>query len=270
MFAVALCGIEPVRWGHEATPVISLPHPDEPGFLLAASHAFAAMQDDFGSVLVLHPPGAGHERRVRTARNLADSKRVLPLPLNLSDTAVAVVADLLAQLSGQDVTAGTVLGCGPQILESVTIVARTSSVARLGVVDVALRNHAWSLVPGTTFSVVASPERRVVRGRLPLPPVAGSQRLVTAGDAAFGAPLLAELRSSGDVGETTPGGVVHRDERASLSWWQARRVFEAIRVPVDLSALVEALRSRPSPRCPSCGDTAVESECQFCSLMEVL
>lgn len=271
MFGVALCGIALLTWDGLPSPVVALPHPGDDEFLVAATHAFGLMQDDFGAVLVLHPAGAHNERRIRAARNLADSKRVLPLPLDLPNGAVAAVADLVAQLSGREVTAGAVVGSVDEILEAVTLVARTSSVAKLGAVKVDLANHARSLLPTSSFLVGLAPKPFVARLKRPaqLRVRNGEMRLATAGDELYGEPVLQLLKAVGVV-TRAQRDAEHRPGREPVSWWQARRVFEATCLPVDVEPLAAALRDRPRALCQTCGDTAVESECRFCSAMEVL
>ncbi|MFH8569034.1 hypothetical protein [Streptomyces sp. NPDC017993] len=228
----------------------------------------SAVLEHHGHLIALYssacPPE--HIRRLHTLRAVLESDRIAILPLPLPPLGVAVLARQLRQLSLSDLSPG-VLACAARLLSHyVHAGALLGSVGGLDRVEVDLRSHMKSWLPGSHFAVLAHPEpqllhvdRHSTEAGLPAP--AYPTRLTVA---------------RGQLAAEWVGGVlapawqvqgVHEDRlpAESARWWGTQKLIEFAAAIPDLSVLYQLVASVRREPCRWCGLELIGDRCAFCS-----
>ncbi|WP_347404475.1 hypothetical protein [Streptomyces sp. MST-110588] len=233
----------------------------------------SAVLEHHGHLVVLCssacPPA--HVRRLHTLRAVLESERIAIVPLALPPLAVAVLARQLRQLSLCDLGPG-VLACAARLLAHyIHAGALLGSVTGLDAVEVDLRTHLTSWLPGTRFAALAAPRPQLVRvdrnsteAGLPGPGYV-TELAVAHGRTARGRPagdwvetVLAPEWQVRDVYET-------RLPAESAAWWGTRKLVEFAAAIPDLSVLHQLVSSVRREECRWCGLELIGDRCAFCS-----
>ncbi|TJZ45354.1 hypothetical protein FCH28_28885 [Streptomyces piniterrae] len=227
-----------------------------------------AVLEHHGHLVVLYsaacPPD--HIRRLHTLRALLESDRIAILPLDLPPLGVAVVARQLRQLSLCDFSPG-VLACAARLLAHyVHAGALLGSVSGLDRVEVDLRSHMKSWLPGTHFAVLANPEPRLLHvdrhsseAGLPAPGFA-TRLAVARGQLTgewVGGVLAPAWRTQGVYEERLPA--------ESARWWGTQKLVEFAAAIPDLSVLYQLVSSVRREDCRWCGLELIGDRCAFCA-----
>ncbi|MCK7627424.1 hypothetical protein MUU72_30750 [Streptomyces sp. RS10V-4] len=228
----------------------------------------SAVLEHHGHLVVLYssacPPE--HVRRLHTLRAVLESDRIAVLPSPLPPLGVAVLARQLRQLSLCGFSPG-VLACAARLLAHyVHAGALLGSVSGLDRVQVDLRSHLKSWLPGAHFAVLAAPQpqllhvdRHTAHAGL-RPPGFATQLAVARGQ------LTADWVTSALAPAWQVQGVYEaRLPGESARWWGTQKLIEfaaAIPDPALLSRLVASVRRE---RCGWCGEDVLGDRCAFCA-----
>ncbi|WP_319949560.1 hypothetical protein [Streptomyces halobius] len=227
-----------------------------------------AVLEHHGHLVALYsaacPPD--HIRRLHTLRALLESDRIAILPLDLPPLAVAVLARQLRQLSLCDFSPG-VLACATRLLAHyVHAGALLGSVSGLDRVEVDLRSHMKSWLPGAHFAVLANPEPRLLHvdrhsseAGLPAPGFA-TRLAVARGQLAgewVGGVLAPAWRTQGVCEERLPA--------ESARWWGTHKLIEFAAAIPDPSVLYQLVASVRREGCRWCGLELIGDRCAFCA-----
>ncbi|MEU3709103.1 hypothetical protein [Streptomyces catenulae] len=227
----------------------------------------AAVLEHHGHLVVLYSDAcpADHVRRLHTLRGLLESDRIALVKVDLPPLGLAVLARQLRELSRSALSPG-VLACAARLLAHyIHAGALLATVGGLDRVEVDLRAHMASWLPGVQFAVLAAPAPHLVR----------VERHRT--DAALPAPsyatelVLARGHFNGDwVGSVlAPAWQVRGAHEVPLptesaQWWGTRKLVEfaaAIPDPALLHRLVSSVRRE---ECAWCGLELLGDRCAFC------
>ncbi|MEU9110246.1 hypothetical protein AB0D04_00275 [Streptomyces sp. NPDC048483] len=228
----------------------------------------AAVLEHHGHLVVLYssacPPE--HIRRLHTLRSVLESDRIAILPLSLPPLGVAVLARQLRQLSLGDFSPG-VLACAARLLAHyVHAGALLGSVSGLDRVEVDLRAHMKSWLPGAHFAVLANPapqllhlDRHGTGAGLPGPGFA-TQLAVAHGQ------LSAEwvTRSLAPAWQVQ-GAYEARLPAESARWWGTQKLIEFAAAIPDPSVLHQLVSSVRREECRWCGLELLGDRCAFCA-----
>nr|WP_202487825.1 hypothetical protein [Streptomyces sp. SID8354] len=255
----------PVDRRTPAAVVLRAPH-QQP--LDDALTEISAVLEHHGHLVVLYsaacPPE--HVRRLHTLRAVLESDRIAILPSALPPLGVAVLACQLRQLSVCGFSPG-VLACAARLLAHyVHAGALLGSVSGLDRVEVDLRSHVKSWLPGAHFAVLATPQpqllhldRNSTRAGL-RPPGFATQLAVARGQ------LTADWVTSALAPAWQVQGVYEaRLPTESARWWGTQKLIEfaaAIPDPALLSRLVASVRRE---ECGWCGQEVIGDRCAFCA-----
>lgn len=261
-------------------PDLALPSPDrqtpaavvlQAPYLQSLDEALtetSAVLEHHGHLVVLYssacPPE--HIRRLHTLRGLLESGRIAILPLDLPPLGVAVVARQLRQLSLCDFSPG-VLACAARLLAHyVHAGALLGSVSGLDRVQVDLRSHMKSWLPGAHFAVLANPEPQLLHvdrhsseAGLTAPGFA-TRLAVARGQLAgewVGGVLAPAWRTQGVSEERLPA--------ESARWWGTQKLIEFAAAIPDLSVLYQLVSSVRRENCRWCGLELIGDRCAFCA-----
>ncbi|MFC5893637.1 hypothetical protein ACFP3M_12490, partial [Streptomyces ramulosus] len=227
----------------------------------------AAVLEHHGHLVVLYSDACPqeHVRRLHTLRALLESDRIALVKVDLPPLGLAVLARQLRELSRSALSPG-VLACAARLLAHyIHAGALLATVGGLDRVEVDLRAHMASWLPGVQFAVLAAPAPHLVR----------VERHST--DAALPAPsyatelVVARGHFGGDwVGSVlAPAWQVRGSQEAPLPaesarWWGTRKLVEfaaAIPDPALLHRLVSSVRRED---CAWCGLELLGDRCAFC------
>ncbi|MEU7634923.1 hypothetical protein AB0C11_02400 [Streptomyces sp. NPDC039016] len=228
----------------------------------------SAVLEHHGHLVVLYsaacPPE--HVRRLHTLRAVLESDRIAILPSALPPLGVAVLARQLRQLSVCGFSPG-VLACAARLLAHyVHAGALLGSVNGLDRVEVDLRAHMKSWLPGAHFAVLATPQpqllhldRHSTHAGL-RPPGFATQLAVARGQ------LTADWVTTALAPAWQVQGVYEaRLPSDSARWWGTQKLIEfaaAIPDPALLSRLVASVRRE---ECGWCGREVLGDRCAFCA-----
>ncbi|MFE7295181.1 hypothetical protein [Streptomyces sp. NPDC057579] len=228
----------------------------------------SAVLEHHGHLVVLYsaacPPE--HVRRLHTLRAVLESDRIAILPSALPPLGVAVLARQLRQLSVCGFSPG-VLACAARLLAHyVHAGALLGSVSGLDRVEVDLRAHMKSWLPGAHFAVLATPQpqllhldRHSTHAGL-RPPGFATQLAVARGQ------LTADWVTTALAPAWQVQGVYEaRLPSDSARWWGTQKLIEfaaAIPDPALLSRLVASVRRE---ECGWCGREVLGDRCAFCA-----
>ncbi|MGG2458431.1 hypothetical protein ACO0M4_01120 [Streptomyces sp. RGM 3693] len=228
----------------------------------------SAVLEHHGHLIVLYstacPPE--HVRRLHTLRAVLESERMAILPSALPPLGVAVLARQLRQLSVCGFSPG-VLACAARLLAHyVHAGALLGSVSGLDRVEVDLRSHMKSWLPGAHFAVLATPQpqllhldRHSTHAGL-RPPGFATQLAVARGQ------LTADWVTAALAPAWQVQGVYEaRLPTDSARWWGTQKLIEfaaAIPDPALLSRLVASVRRE---ECGWCGQEVIGDRCAFCA-----
>lgn len=230
-----------------------------------------AEADRHGTVLTVVPDREADDltQDLRLVRNALGPDRVVLVRAQLPPLATAVLASQLAAVAAELRGTGQVLAGAAELQRWLVALAWLRRVDRLEHPSPGLRQHAWSLLPGTRFVVSVHPKpfvRRIGRGD-PLPVLRKAD-----------GPWLAVLAPPGDGSGwlrdiALPRMSVQRVVEVatpplSARWWGARRVAELVVCP-DSPAMVARLiaSSRPVVPCSWCGEPVNGPACPVCAMV---
>ncbi|MFJ8072825.1 hypothetical protein ACIQ7Q_02480 [Streptomyces sp. NPDC096176] len=246
------------------TPTAALIHSPDAQPLDAALDEMTMLLDHHGYVVVLYPAclPAAHEQRLYAIRAMLESDRIALLELDLPPLGVAVLARQMRQLSICDFSAGIVASAARLLSHYVHAGALLGSVARLDRIDVSLKAHAKSWIPGTQFGVVANPKPQLIRlgsGELAGPDFA--TRLIVA---------RGQLQSEWVTDTLAPAWRIQHVHEAPLPadsprWWGTARLIEFAAYLPDISVLYQLVASVRREVCTWCGIPLIGDRCGFCS-----
>lgn len=221
--------------------------------------------DHHGHVVALVPaaPDDPARRRLHTIRAILESDRIALVETDLPPLAVGLLALQLRQLSATDLSPGVVAGAARLLAYYLHAGAVLSSVTRLDRVEVDLKSHLRSWVPGSLFAVTANPEPRLtaVSEEAELP---GPSFLTHLAVAANGLP---DDWVKGGLAARWRPQVVHDVPLPGMSarWWGTGRLVEFAAYIPDVSVLYQLVTSVRRDRCGWCGLEVIGDQCLFCS-----
>ncbi|WP_338059840.1 hypothetical protein [Streptomyces natalensis] len=228
----------------------------------------AAVLEHHGHLVVLYssacPPD--HIRRLHTLRSVLESDRIAIVPLSLPPLGVAVLAHQLRQLTLGGFGPG-VLACAARLLAHyVHAGALLGSVSGLDRVEVDLRSHMKSWLPGAHFAVLASPQphlehldRHSQRAGLPAPGFA--TQLAVARGALAAEWVDGVLAPAWQV----QGAYEARLPAESARWWGTQKLIEFAAAIPDPSVLHRLVSSVRREECRWCGLELIGERCAFCA-----
>ncbi|MFJ6746999.1 hypothetical protein ACIQNI_02210 [Streptomyces sp. NPDC091266] len=228
----------------------------------------SAVLEHHGHIVALYssacPPD--HIRRLHTLRAVLESDRIAILPMDLPPLGVAVLARQLRQLSLCDISPG-LLACAARLLSHyIHAGALLGSVGGLDRVEVDLRSHVKSWLPGAHFAVLAHPDPQLHhvdrhRPEAGLPAPGYGTRLAIA---------RGQLGAEWVEGVLAPAWQVQGvyDERLpaeSARWWGTQKLIEFAAAIPDLTVLHGLVSSVRREDCRWCGLELIGDRCAFCA-----
>jgi hypothetical protein len=221
--------------------------------------------DHYSHVVVLVPADlpAAARRRLHTVRAVLETDRIALVETELPPLATALLARQLRTLTATDLSAGVIAGACRLLPYYLHTGALLTTVAKLDRVQVDMKHHLRSWVPGRQFVVTANPEPRLDQvspaTRLPAP------NFVThLAFAAHGMPhdwVTTEL-----VRQWRPGHVHDvPPPAASPRWWSSPRLVEFAAYIPDPGVLYRLVTSVRRDTCGWCGLEVIGDQCLFCS-----
>ncbi|WP_432145002.1 hypothetical protein [Streptomyces sp. bgisy084] len=228
----------------------------------------SAVLEHHGHLVVLYssvcPPE--HIRRLHTLRAVLESDRIAIVPLALPPLGVALLARQLRQLSLCDLSPGVLAGAARLLTHYIHAGALLGSVSGLDRVEVDLRAHMKSWLPGAHFAVLAHPrpqllhlDRHSTEAGLPAPGFA-TQLAVARG----------QLTSEWVTGALAPAWQVQgvyetRLPAESARWWGTPKLIEFAAAIPDVSVLHQLVVSARREECRWCGLELLGDRCGFCA-----
>ncbi|MGW9077503.1 collagen-like triple helix repeat-containing protein [Streptomyces kronopolitis] len=228
----------------------------------------SAVLEHHGHIVALYssacPPA--HIRRLHTLRAVLESDRIAIVPLSLPPLGVAVLARQLRQLSLCDFSPGVLASAARLLSHYLHAGALLGSVGGLDRIEVDLRSHVKSWLPGVHFAVLAHPAPRLLQldrhgGGAGLPaPGFTTQLALARGQFArdWVSDTLAPAWQVQGVFET-------RLPAESAEWWGTRKLVEFAAGIPDLSVLHQLVSSVLRERCGWCGLELLGDRCAFCA-----
>jgi hypothetical protein len=202
-------------------------------------------------------------RRLYTVRAILETDRVALVETGLPPLATALLAQQLRTLTVTDLGPGVIAGASRLLSYYLHAGAVLTSVAKLDRVQVEMKHHLLSWVPGRQFVVLANPEPRLDQispaTHLPGP------NFVT--HLAFGAHGMPHDWVTTDLVRQWRPQHVHETQlpAASTQWWGSPRLVEfAAHIP-DPGVLYRLVTSVRRDTCAWCGLEAIGDQCLFCS-----
>ncbi|MGW7488627.1 hypothetical protein [Streptomyces sp. NPDC054786] len=228
----------------------------------------SAVLEHHGHLIVLYssacPPE--HVRRLHTLRAVLESDRIAIVPLSLPPLGVALLARQLRQLSLCDFSPGVLASAARLLPHYIHAGALLGSVSGLDRIEVDLRSHVKSWLPGAHFAVLAHPEpqllhldRHSTEAGLPAPGFA-TQLAVARG----------QLTSEWVTGALAPAWRVQgvyeaRLPAESARWWGTQKLIEFAAAIPDVSVLHQLVASVRREACGWCGLELLGDHCAFCA-----
>jgi len=228
----------------------------------------SAVLEHHGHLVALYssvcPPE--HIRRLHTLRAVLESDRIAIVPLSLPPLGVALLARQLRQLSLCDVSPGVLASAARLLAHYIHAGALLGSVSGLDRVEVDLRAHMKSWLPGAHFAVLAHPEpqllhldRHSTEAGLPGPKFA-TQLAVARG----------QLTSEWVTGALAPAWQVQgvyetRLPTESARWWGTSKLIEFAAAIPDVAVLHQLVASVRREECRWCGLELLGDRCAFCA-----
>ncbi|WP_315986858.1 hypothetical protein [Streptomyces sp. Isolate_219] len=228
----------------------------------------SAILEHHGHLVVLYssvcPPE--HIRRLHTLRAVLESDRIAIVPLSLPPLGVALLARQLRQLSLCDFSPGVLASAARLLTHYIHAGALLGSVSGLDRVEVDLRAHMKSWLPGAHFAVLAHPQpqllhldRHSTEAGLPAPGFA-TQLAVARG----------QLTSEWVTGALAPAWQVQgvyeaRLPAESARWWGTQKLIEFAAAIPDVSVLYQLVASVRREECGWCGLELLGDRCAFCA-----
>ncbi|GGO97525.1 hypothetical protein GCM10012280_59530 [Wenjunlia tyrosinilytica] len=227
--------------------------------------ATTAALDLHGHLIVLVPAalGAAGRRRLHTIRAILESDRIALVETDLPPLAVALLALQLRRLTGTDLGPGVVAGAARLLTYYLYAGAVLGSVTRLDRVEVDLKSHLRSWVPGAQFAVMANPEAGLAEVG-PHTRVAGPNFLTHLAVAAHG---MHDDWVREDLARQWQPGQVHEVPlpAASTQWWGNHKLVEFAAYIPDIGVLYRLVTSVRRESCAWCGLEVIGDQCLFCS-----
>lgn len=227
-----------------------------------------AVLEHHGHLIVLYssacPPE--HVRRLHTLRAVLESDRIAIVPLPLPPLGVALLARQLRQLSLCDFSPGVLAGAARLLTHYLHTGALLGSVSGLDRIEVDLRSHVKSWLPGAHFAVLAHPEPQLLHvdrhstvAGLPAPGFA-TQLTVARG----------QLTSEWVTGTLAPAWQVQgvyeaRLPAESARWWGTQKLIEFAAAIPDVAVLRQLVASVRREECGWCGLELLGDRCAFCA-----
>ncbi|MFD8329693.1 hypothetical protein [Streptomyces lydicus] len=228
----------------------------------------SAVLEHHGHLVVLYSSACrpDHIRRLHTLRAVLESDRIAILPVPLPPLGVALLARQLRQLSPYDLSPGVLASAARLLTHYIHAGALLGSVSGLDRIEVDLRSHVKSWLPGAHFAVLANPEPQLLHvdrhstgAGLPAP-----------GFATHLAVARGQLNAEWVTGALAPAWRVQAAYEARLPaesarWWGTQKLIEfaaAIPDPAVLHQLVASVRRE---RCGWCGLELLGDRCAFCA-----
>ncbi|MFH9867128.1 hypothetical protein ACH4NT_13715 [Streptomyces lydicus] len=228
----------------------------------------SAVLEHHGHLVVLYSSACrpDHIRRLHTLRAVLESDRIAILPVPLPPLGVALLARQLRQLSQYDLSPGVLASAARLLTHYIHAGALLGSVSGLDRIEVDLRSHVKSWLPGAHFAVLANPEPQLLHvdrhstgAGLPAP-----------GFATHLAVARGQLNAEWVTGALAPAWRVQAAYEARLPaesarWWGTQKLIEfaaAIPDPAVLHQLVASVRRE---RCGWCGLELLGDRCAFCA-----
>lgn len=228
----------------------------------------SAVLEHHGHIVALYssacPPA--HIRRLHTLRAVLESDRIAIVPLSLPPLGVAVLARQLRQLSLCDFSPGVLASAARLLSHYLHAGALLGSVGGLDRIEVDLRSHVKSWLPGVHFAVLAHPAPRLLQldrhgGGAGLPAPGFTTQLALARGQFTGDWVSDTLAPAWQV-----QGVFETQLPAeSAEWWGTRKLVEFAAGIPDLSVLHQLVSSVLRERCGWCGLELLGDRCAFCA-----
>ncbi|MFG2286987.1 hypothetical protein ACGFOU_13135 [Streptomyces sp. NPDC048595] len=228
----------------------------------------AAVLEHHGHLIALYssacPPE--HVRRLHTLRAVLESDRVAIVPVSLPPLGVALLARQLRQLSLCGFSPGVLASSARLLSHYIHAGALLGSVSGLDRVEVDLRSHMKSWLPGAHFAVLANPEpqllhldRHSTEAGLPAPGFA-TQLAVARGQ------LTAEwVTASLAPAWQVQAAYEERLPAESARWWGTQKLIEFAAAIPDPSVLRQLVASVRRAECGWCGLEVLGDHCAFCA-----
>ncbi|MFC9228003.1 hypothetical protein ACFTZI_03395 [Streptomyces decoyicus] len=228
----------------------------------------SAVLEHHGHLIVLYssacPPE--HIRRLHTLRSVLESDRIAIVPLSLPPLGVALLARQLRQLSLCDFSPGVLASAARLLSHYVHAGALLGSVNGLDRIEVDLRSHVKSWLPGAHFAVLAHPEpqllhldRHSTEAGLPAPGF--TTQLALARGQLTSEWVTAALAPAWQV----QGVCEARLPAESARWWGTQKLIEFAAAIPDLSVLHQLVSSVRREACGWCGLELLGDRCAFCA-----
>ncbi|MEU7433774.1 hypothetical protein AB0B07_23525 [Streptomyces sioyaensis] len=228
----------------------------------------SAVLEHHGHLIALYSSAcpSAHVRRLHTLRAVLESDRIAIVPLSLPPLGVAVLARQLRQLSLGDFSPGVLASAARLLTHYIHAGALLGSVSGLDHIEVDLRSHVKSWLPGVHFAVLAHPEPQLVQldrhGSGPGLPAPGFTTQLA----------LARGQFTGDWVTTTlapawqvQGVYEARLPDESTRWWGTRKLIEFAAAIPDPSVLHQLVSSVRREQCGWCGQELLGDRCAFCA-----
>ncbi|GGN41460.1 hypothetical protein GCM10012285_20670 [Streptomyces kronopolitis] len=228
----------------------------------------SAVLEHHGHIVALYssacPPA--HIRRLHTLRAVLESDRIAIVPLSLPPLGVAVLARQLRQLSLCDFSPGVLASAARLLSHYLHAGALLGSVGGLDHIEVDLRSHVKSWLPGVHFAVLAHPAPRLLQldrhgGGAGLPAPGFTTQLALARGQFTGDWVSDTLAPAWQV----QGVFETRLPAESAEWWGTRKLVEFAAGIPDLSVLHQLVSSVLRERCGWCGLELLGDRCAFCA-----
>ncbi|MEU9121337.1 hypothetical protein AB0C96_16045 [Streptomyces sp. NPDC048506] len=248
-----------------AAVVLQAPHRQP---LDEALTELSAVLEHHGHLVVLYssacPPE--HIRRLHTLRAVLESDRIAILPMSLPPLGVALLARQLRQLSLCDFSPGVLASAARLLAHYIHAGALLGSVSGLDRVEVDLRSHMKSWLPGAHFAVLANPEPQLLH----LDRHGTQAGLRAPGFATQLAVARGQLTAEWVTGSLAPawqvqGAYEARLPAESARWWGTQKLIEFAAAIPDLSVLYQLVASVRREQCGWCGLEVLGDRCAFCA-----
>lgn len=228
----------------------------------------SAVLEHHGHLVVLYssacPPE--HIRRLHTLRAVLESDRIAIVPVSLPPLGVALLARQLRQLSRYDFSPGVLASAARLLSHYLHAGALLGSVTGLDHIEVDLRAHVKSWLPGAHFAVLAHPAPQLVH----LDRHATEAGLRPPGFATELAVARGQLTTDWVTGALAPAWQVQgayevRLPAESARWWGTQKLIEFAAGIPDPAVLRQLVASVRREECGWCGLEVLGDRCAFCT-----
>ncbi|MEU8685848.1 hypothetical protein [Streptomyces sp. NPDC048611] len=228
----------------------------------------SAVLEHHGHLVALYsavcPPE--HIRRLHTLRAVLESDRIAIVPLSLPPLGVALLARQLRQLSLCDFSPGVLASAARLLAHYVHAGALLGSVSGLDRIEVDLRAHMKSWLPGAHFAVLAHPQPQLLH----LDRHSTEAGLPAPGFATELAVARGQLTSDWVTEALAPAWQVQglyetRLPAESARWWGTQKLIEFAAAVPDVAVLHQLVSSVRREECGWCGRELLGDRCAFCA-----